>query len=395
MNRFHFIRMSTLTVASVQVHVLKHVLKKTYWELKHGKAVIINAARCIGHGACFHACPTHAISLKIGTEKRGVELPHVSKTFETNVTGIFIAGELGGMGLIKNAVEQGRQATENIIRSLKKGHGADYDIIIVGAGPAGISASLTAKKNDVRFLLLEQDSLGGTVYTYPRKKVVMTSPMHLSLIGKIKLYKTSKAVLLDLWKSVLSKYNITVHENCKVESIIRTNTHIEVITYDNQIYKTASVLLAIGRRGSPRKLNVPGELKEKVAYRLLEPEGIKGKNILIVGGGDSAIETALLLADENHVTISYRNEVFNRIKPVNNIAINKAAAEGRIELRFNTNLIKIEDEIITLSSCTDGRNLNLRNDLVFIFAGGELPTQFLEKTGIQVTKKFGETIMKH
>ena len=374
---------------------VKACVEKDILGLKHGKAVIINAARCIGHGACFHACPTHAISLKIGTEKRGVELPHVSKTFETNVTGIFIAGELGGMGLIKNAVEQGRQATENIIRSLKKGHGADYDIIIVGAGPAGISASLTAKKNDVRFLLLEQDSLGGTVYTYPRKKVVMTSPMHLSLIGKIKLYKTSKAVLLDLWKSVLSKYNITVHENCKVESIIRTNTHIEVITYDNQIYKTASVLLAIGRRGSPRKLNVPGELKEKVAYRLLEPEGIKGKNILIVGGGDSAIETALLLADENHVTISYRNEVFNRIKPVNNIAINKAAAEGRIELRFNTNLIKIEDEIITLSSCTDGRNLNLRNDLVFIFAGGELPTQFLEKTGIQVTKKFGETIMKH
>jgi thioredoxin reductase len=340
--------------------------------------------------------PVHSRDLlRIGTEKRGVELPHVTKTFETNVPGIFIAGELGGMGLIKNAVEQGRQATENIVRSLKKDHGCDYDLIIIGAGPAGISASLTAKKNDVRFLLLEQDSLGGTVFTYPRKKVVMTSPMHLSLMGKIKFYQTSKAVLLDLWKSVLSKYNITVHENCKVESIIRTDTHIEVITYDNQIYKTASVLLAIGRRGSPRKLNVPGELKEKVAYRLLEPEGIKGKNILIVGGGDSAIESALLLADENHVTISYRNEVFNRIKPVNNIAINKAATEGRIELRFNTSLINIEDESITLSSGSDGKNLSLRNDLVFIFAGGELPTQFLEKTGIQVTKKFGETIMKH
>jgi heterodisulfide reductase subunit A-like polyferredoxin len=158
---------------------VKACVEKDILGLKHGKAVIINAARCIGHGACFHACPTHAISLKIGTEKRGVELPHVSKTFETNVPGIFIAGELGGMGLIKNAVEQGRQATENIIRSLKKEHDVDYDIIIIGAGPAGISASLTAKKNDVRFLLLEQDSLGGTVFTYPRTKVVMTSPMHL------------------------------------------------------------------------------------------------------------------------------------------------------------------------------------------------------------------------
>lgn len=363
--------------------------------LKHGKAVIINAARCVGHGACFHACPTHAISLKIGTEKRGVELPHVSRTFETNVPGIFIAGELGGMGLIRNAAEQGRQATENIVRSLKKDHDGDYDLIIIGAGPAGISASLTAKKNGVRFLLLEQDSLGGTVFTYPRKKVVMTAPMHLSLIGKIKMYQTSKPVLLDLWKTILSKYNITVRENCKVESIVRADNHFEVITSDSQHHKTAYVLLAIGRRGSPRKLNVPGEMKEKVAYRLLEPEDIKGKDILIVGGGDSAIESALLLADENHVTISYRNEVFNRIKPLNSIAINKAVSEGRIEVRFNTNPVKIEDDSITLSTGNDGQNLSLRNDLVFIFAGGELPTRFLEKTGIKVTKKFGETIMKH
>lgn len=374
---------------------VKACVEKDILGLKHGKAVIINAARCIGHGACFHACPTQAISLKIGTEKRGVELPHVTKTFETNVPGIFIAGELGGMGLIKNAVEQGRQATENIIRSLKKDHGSEYDIIIIGAGPAGISASLTAKKNDVRFLLLEQDSLGGTVFTYPRKKVVMTSPMHLSLMGKIKLYQTSKSVLLDLWKSVLSKYNITVHENCKVESIVTTNNQIEVITSDGQNHKTAAVLLATGRRGSPRKLNVPGEMKEKVAYRLLEPEGIKGKNVLIVGGGDSAIESALLLADENHVTISYRNEVFSRIKPDNSISINKAAAEGRIDLQFNTSLINIEDETVILSTGPDGRTLSLKNDLVYIFAGGELPTRFLEKTGIQVTKKFGETIMKH
>src|SRR5512133_552162 len=123
--------------------------------LRNGKATVINASHCIGHGACFHACPTEAISLKIGTEKRGVELPHVNQFFETNVPGIFIAGELGGMGLIKNSVEQGRQATENITRSIKKNHGASYDLIIVGAGPAGISASLTARKNGLNFLILE------------------------------------------------------------------------------------------------------------------------------------------------------------------------------------------------------------------------------------------------
>ncbi len=166
--------------------------------IRNGKATIINASQCIGHGACFHACPTGAISLRIGTEKRGVELPHVNQNFETNVPGIFIAGELGGMGLIKNAVTQGKQATENIIKSIKKDHKAAYDLIIIGAGPAGISSCLTAKKHGLKFLLLEQDTLGGTVFTFPRKKIIMTSPMDLPLYGKIKLFETTKSELLDL-----------------------------------------------------------------------------------------------------------------------------------------------------------------------------------------------------
>ena len=188
--------------------------------IRNGKATIINASQCIGHGACFHACPTGAISLRIGTEKRGVDLPHVSQNFETNVPGIFIAGELGGMGLIKNAVEQGRQAVENIVKSINKNHQASYDLIIIGAGPAGISGCLTAKKHGLKFLLLEQDTLGGTVFTFPRKKIVMTSPMDLPLFGKIKLYETTKSELLDLWQTVLKKNNITVNENSKVESIV-------------------------------------------------------------------------------------------------------------------------------------------------------------------------------
>jgi thioredoxin reductase/Pyruvate/2-oxoacid:ferredoxin oxidoreductase delta subunit len=363
--------------------------------IRNGKATIINASRCIGHGACFHACPTEAITLRIGTEKRGVELPHVSQNFETNVPGIFIAGELGGMGLIKNAVEQGRQAVENIVKTFNKNHPAEYDLIIIGAGPAGISGTLTAKKNGLKYLLLEQDTLGGTVFTFPRKKIVMTSPMDLPLYGKIKLFETSKAELLDLWQTVLKKNSITVSENSKVESIISENGVFKVTTMRGDNYTSARILLAIGRRGTPRKLNVPGEMKEKVAYRLLEPEEISGKHIIVVGGGDSAIESALLLADHNHVILSYRNDVFSRIKPLNNIALNKAVAEGKLELRLKTNLLSIEDETISLSVNDNGDKVELPNDLVFIFAGGELPTQFLEKAGIKITKKFGETVMKH
>jgi thioredoxin reductase/Pyruvate/2-oxoacid:ferredoxin oxidoreductase delta subunit len=363
--------------------------------IRNGKATTINASHCIGHGACFHACPTHAITLVIGTEKRGVDLPHVNQNFETNVPGIFIAGELGGMGLIKNAVEQGRQSVENIVKSLRKNHQATYDLVIIGAGPAGISASLTAKKHQLKFLTLEQDTLGGTVFTFPRSKIVMTSPMDLPLYGKVKLSETSKPELLDFWNSVLQKNSISIKENSKVEAIISENGHFKIETLTGEEFTSKTVLLSIGRRGTPRKLGVQGEILEKVAYRLLEPEDIKGKEIMIVGGGDSAIESALLLADQNKVTLSYRNEVFSRIKPKNNEKIKEAMAAGHIDVLFNTNPIIIEKDSITLATNKEGEQLNIKNDLIYIFAGGELPTEFLKKVGIQITKKFGETVLKH
>jgi len=247
----------------------------------------------------------------------------------------------------------------------------------------------------LKFILLEQDTLGGTVFTFPRQKIVMTSPMDLPLFGKVKLYQTRKSELLDLWQTVLRKNNLTIHENAKVESIDPEGGVFKVTTSQGDQYIAARVLLAIGRRGTPRKLNIPGEMKEKVAYRLLEPEDISDKHIMVVGGGDSAVESALLLADKNHVTLSYRNEVFNRIKPLNSIALNKALAEGKIEVRLSSNLLSIEDDSVLLSVGKDGDTIKLNNDLVYIFAGGELPTQFLEKAGIKITKKFGEMIMKH
>jgi thioredoxin reductase (NADPH) len=360
------------------------------------KATIINASRCVGHGACFHACPTEAIILRMGTETRGVELPHMNQNFETNVSGMYIAGELGGMGLIKNAVVQGTEAVENITSSLNgNGHKAEYDLIIVGAGPAGIAGALTARKNRLNFLLVEQDSLGGTVFSFPRKKIVMTSPMDIPLYGKIKLFETTKTELLDLWNRVLIKNNIPLRENCKVDSVVQEENHFRIKTLSGEEYTTARILLAIGRRGTPRKLNIPGENREKVAYRCLEPEQLKGKNIVVVGGGDSAVETALLLAPHNNVVLSYRNEVFNRIKPTNSEALDKAAANGKIEIILSSNLVSIEEETVSISAGNPGEIRIIPNDLVYIFAGGELPIQFLEKAGVRITRKFGETVMKH
>jgi thioredoxin reductase (NADPH) len=361
----------------------------------NGKATTINVSQCIGHGACFHACPTQAITLCIGTEKRGVDLPHVNQSFETNVPGIYIAGELGGMGLIKNAVEQGKQAVENIVGKVDRQIEADYDLIIVGAGPAGISASLAAKKNKLSALLLEQDSLGGTVYTFPRAKIVMTSPMDIPLYGKIKLKETSKTELLNLWLDVLGKNEIAIKEHSKVETIVFQKNRFEIETLGKEKYTARKVLLTIGRRGTPRKLDIPGENSQKVAYRILEPELIKNKKIVVVGGGDSAIETALLLMDQNQIVLSYRGETFGRIKPANNLKVQDAIVNNKIDVRFKTNLVSIDDDKVSISDSISGVVDFLENDLVYIFAGGELPTQFLEKAGIIITKKFGEVVLKH
>ncbi len=363
--------------------------------LVNGKGTTINASRCVGHGACFHACPVQAISLCIGTEKRGVELPHVSQEFETTIPGLYIAGELGGMGLIKNAVEQGKQAISNLSEKIKPSNNGKYDVIVVGAGPAGISASLEATKRKLKLLTLEQDTLGGTVSNFPRQKIVMTSPMDLPLHGKIKLHETSKVELLELWNDVLTKNNITINELEKVESIQRDNGHFRVTT-NNNTYNTSGVLLAIGRQGSPRKLGVPGESKEKVSYRLLEPEMIHNKKILVVGGGDSAIESAMLLADENnYVTLSYRKENFARLKPKNLERINEAFKQGKIKPLFNSEVKEILDDRVILTIKDDNKEKILENDLVYIFAGGVLPTKFLEEIGIRITKKFGDAILKH
>ena len=361
--------------------------------IMNGKATLINASQCIGHGACFHACPVEAISLVIGTEKRGVDLPHIDQDFQTNVPGVYIAGELGGMGLIKNSVEQGQSAIENIIKAGFKKDSSTYDVIIIGAGPAGISASLMAKKHNLNFLTLEQDSLGGTVFTFPRTKIVMTSPMELPLYGKVQLYNTSKAELLDLWKKVLTENEISIKEETKVELIEYENDHFKIITNTHEEFKAKKILLAIGRRGSPRKLNIAGEDTEKVAYRLLEPENIQDKKIIVVGGGDSAIEAALSLSEQNKVILSYRSEAFNRIKPMNREKINEAAEKGVLKVMYKSSLLAVEKEEVTMA--IENEKVNVKNDLVYIFAGGELPTDFLQKAGVQITKRFGYTLKKH
>ena len=299
------------------------------------------------------------------------------------------------MGLIRNAVEQGRQAAGNIAVGIKSNTSLDYDLVIVGAGPAGIAATLEAKKLGLKTITFEQESLGGTVATFPRAKIVMTNPMELPLHGKVKLHETNKMELLNIWNDALGKNGIQIHENTKVQEIVQEKDGFRVNLKDGKNCTSQRVLLAIGRRGTPRKLGIDGENLPKVAYRLLDAEYIKNKKITVVGGGDSAIESALLLMDENEVTLSYRKDTFSRLKPKNSEKIQEAISKQKLQVLLNSNLVKIEENYVQVQLDDSNQKVSLGNDLVYIFAGGELPTEFLKKAGITITKKYGEAILSH
>jgi thioredoxin reductase/ferredoxin len=355
----------------------------------NGKGTLTNAAACIGHGACMRACPTEAITLVFGTERRGIDIPNVMPNFETNVPGIFIAGELGGMGLIRKAAEQGRQAVDSV--RARKGVGqADLDLVIVGAGPAGISAGLAAIQHGLRYKIIEQeDSLGGTVYHYPRNKIAMTAPVKLALVGSVKMTEVSKEDLLEFWHGVVKKTGLQFAFRERLENIECREDGSFVVHTNKGSCSAGSVLLAIGRRGTPRKLEVPGEETSKVVYRLIDAEQYANLSVLVVGGGDSALEAAIALSEQpgTSVVLAYRGAAFARVKPKNQTRLDEQQREGRLRVLMETQVLAIQARSVTLSR--QGRNEDLPNDAVIVCAGGVLPTPLLEKVGIEFETKFG------
>ncbi len=347
-----------------------------------GKATIINGLKCVGHARCAEACPVGAIEVGLGDISKREDIPFVDENLQSNIEGIYIVGELGGLALIKNAIEQGRKAAEHLSQNLEKQDREDvFDLLIVGAGPAGLSAALTAVQKGLKYVVIDQQGAGGTILHYPRKKLVLTRPVEIPLYGTLQKSEYTKEELLEIWEKVEKQYNLNVKVGLKLNHIEKENGYFKVIT-NQESFLASKVILALGRRGTPRKLKVPGEEQAKVMYRLLDAESYQNEHILVVGGGDSAVEAAMGLARQpgNKVTISYRKHKFFRIKKRNEERVMDMIQQNKINVIFESQVQEIKEKSVVLK--TKEGIQEIPNDYVFIFAGGEPPFDLLKKIGI-------------
>ena len=357
----------------------------------HGQAAVFHGARCVGHGACAAACPVGAIALTLGdlTERR--DIPVLGAHNEAvGVPGLFLAGEITGYALIRTAIEHGRDVAGEVARrTAAAGHDANadvFDLCIVGAGPAGLSCALEAKRRGLRFVVLEQERTGGTVTKYPRRKLVMTSPVELPLVGRLDRSEYSKEELLELWERFAREQELPIQIGQELREVLRREDgRFEIFTGGTRVV-ARHVCLALGRRGTPTRLGVPGEEMTKVSYGLLDAQSYTNRQILVVGGGDSAIEAAVGLAEQpgNQVTLSYRQANFSRIRARNEARLARAAAGSSLTVRTNTRVERINEGFIELAGAagTDAVSATLPNDEVFIFAGGKPPFELLQAAGV-------------
>jgi thioredoxin reductase (NADPH) len=357
------------------------------------KAVLVSPTKCVGHGECERMCPTNAISLVFGTKTRGMDIPRITSNYETNVPGLYIAGELGGMGLIRNAVKQGHLAAVHALEKLTTA-AADTDLLVIGAGPAGLSAALTAVEKKKKYICIEQNSFGGTVYHFPRQKIVMTHPAEIPGVGKMKFpkNKVTKEELLEYWSGIREEKKLQIREGVRFESLEKQGEIFHVKTSQGVI-KAKKVILCMGVRGSPRKLGLPNEDTPKVTYNLIDPEQYQGQDVAVVGGGNAGVEAAQYLGKaqyRNRVTLLVRGDGFDRCNEENKNIIERMAKDGLVKILFNSSVQEIHPEHLIVK--TKDEAFELPNHFLFVFAGAEMPHKFLMSLGVKIEKRFGTKI---
>ncbi|MFN8058032.1 MAG: NAD(P)-binding domain-containing protein [Vicinamibacterales bacterium] len=327
--------------------------------------------------------------LSSGTGER--ERPRIDAHFESNVKGLFVIGDLAGAPVIKLAMEQGFDVIRHIA-SLSDAKGSDpsrLDLVIVGAGASGLNAALEAQAHGLRAVVLEKGHVANTIENFPEGKWVYAEPDSRPPKGKLWLDGATKEDLVARWHQIVADNRLDVRAGHAVERISRAAHGFDVVA-NGETFKATRVILAIGQRGNPRKLGVPGEDREPVYHRLYSPRHYSGEDIVVVGGGNSAIEAALVLSEQNRVTLSYRGETFGRVFKDNARRLDDAVREGRLTVLLQSRIVGFDDGSYRIAVKTPGGE---REEVrpyrhAFVLVGAELPVAFLKSVGIELENEW-------
>jgi len=361
-------------------------------ELVHGQAVVVRAARCVGVAACERECPVDAITVGPVTDAdpERADLPAIGRTLEAvGAPGVFLAGEVTGHATIKTAIEHGvRAVREAALAGAGRVPLPQLDVAIVGAGPAGLAAALEARRLGLTSVTLEREAgPGGTVAKYPRHKLVVNEPVELPLHGRLRRNAYHKEELIALWSDLTERHGLDIRYGEPLARLERDAQDGPFTLWTAKgAHRARAVIFAVGRRGAPRRLGVPGEDLAKVAYGLADTAERRAQRVLVVGGGDSAVEAALALAEQpgNDVTLSYRRAEFVRLTARNAAALEAARAAARLRVWTESEVVGISPDAVELTRASGAAltRERLANDAVFVLAGGSPPKELLAASGV-------------
>lgn len=360
-------------------------------DLVNHKVAVSRFSDCVQCEQCANSCPTQALVMyREGTTPRMLTVPELDENFQTGVPGQYLIGEVAGKPLVKNAANLGRAVIEHIRRELgAEGPRADtLDVVIVGSGPSGLSAGLTCARYGLRCVILEKEHvISSTVSRYPKGKHFMAEPHDTQNVSFLPVFDASKEELVAAWQKVVEGVKLPIKLGEAVESVKRGDDAVFTVKTTVATYRARRVVLATGLRGKPRLLVVPGANLEKVQSLLDDPAEFAGRDVLVVGGGDSAVEGAIALAQVGAtVTLSYRGDGFKRCKQGNQKKLAEMTAARELTVLLESNVAEFTADAVAIK-LKDGSLTTIPNQHAFVLIGADTPVAWLEANQVRFVER--------